>query len=119
MLEVPSKRNITREKIKITNGLSVTINLNKMNQYKLTLTFNNFNSLVNFYRNEKKKSERDTMSIIASIGCKGQIVTNPDLSINLTLYFRSKAKYLRYNDSYIKYTHELHTGKISCCRALS
>ena len=82
----------------------------------LILTFDNFNGLVDFYRNERKKSERDTMSTIASIGCKGQIVTNVDLSITLTLYFRSKVKYNKYNDSYIKYTHELYNRKLRCFR---
>lgn len=74
-----------------------------MEAYKLVAAFDNFNKVVDFYRNELGKPEKKTMATLASMGSKGQIVNNPDGSVSVIWFFRTFSKYDKFTNSFLNY----------------
>ena len=71
--------------------------------YKTTFKFDNLNGLVTFYTKQLGKAHKKTMSTIASMGVKGQIETNSDGELCVTMFFRTYAKYDKFNQEYLNY----------------
>jgi hypothetical protein len=70
--------------------------------YKLTLAFNDLNKVIDLYTTGLKKPKTKVLAMIASMGSKGQIVSNPDNTVAVTWYFRSLDKYNNILDTYLK-----------------
>ena len=81
-----------------------------MNVLNLTLTFKNFNDIVSFYTVNLGKNKVRAMSTLTGIGSKGQIIVNPDLTISLILYFKSKSKYDKFVNQFTKFTNYVNNG---------
>jgi hypothetical protein len=73
-----------------------------METYKLTLAFEDLNQVIDFYKIGMKKPLNNTLAMIASMGSKGQVVSNPDGLLSLTWYFRNQSKYDKVIDAYLK-----------------
>lgn len=77
-----------------------------MEAYKLQAAFKNLNQVIDFYRTEIKKKEKNIMPTVTAMGTKGMITSNPDDSVTVTWYFRTFQKYDKFTNSYLNYIME-------------
>ena len=70
---------------------------------KLEATFDNFNKVIEFYTKELGKPERKVLDLLARMGSKNQILSNPDGSVTVTWYFRSFSKYDKFTNAFLNF----------------
>jgi hypothetical protein len=73
-----------------------------MKTYKLTLAFDDLNHAVDFLKIGLNKPILKATETLTSMGLKGQVGLNPDKSVSVTWFFRTKPKYDKVIDAYIK-----------------
>lgn len=71
---------------------------------KLQLTFQSLNHLTEFYTTKIGKTQRQALTTICTLGCKGMIITNPDETISVTWFFRTKGKYDKFIARFLEFT---------------
>ena len=77
-----------------------------MEAYKLQLAFKDLNQVIDFYRTEIKKKEKNIMPTVTAMGVKGMITPNPDNSVTVTWFFRTFSKYDKFTNAYLSYIME-------------
>lgn len=77
-----------------------------MEAYKLQLAFKDLNQVIDFYRTEIKKKEKNIMPTVTAMGVKGMITPNPDSSVTVTWFFRNFSKFNKFTNAYLNYIME-------------
>ena len=77
-----------------------------MEAYKLQAAFKDLNQIVDFYRTEIKKKEKNIIPTVTAMGVKGMITPNLDKSVTVTWFFRTYSKYDKFTNAYLNYIME-------------
>ena len=77
-----------------------------MEAYKLQLAFKDLNQVIDFYRREIKKKEKNIIPTVTALGVKGMITPNPDSSVTVTWVFRNFSKFNKFTNAYLNYIME-------------